>query len=444
MIKTKLPPRTYVVYALWLACFSSSINAQVTKSVKSEGVDKVSCTTQAPATLGLRHVLERAMQCSPDLAAYRLEHQLAVADRVIAEQRPNPNLTLGADSINPHPSQSPQGTKKVDSSVRIDQLIELGGKAKHRANAATAAELASQYFLKYAERAVLVNVEQLFYEGLSAQQKERDLLDIVELNKKVLETASIRYKAGDISKMDLNKITLDISRAENEYKNAKADLYRAKSSIAKALAFNKTINQSNLAADWPNHSLDIPAIPWDKISSRDDLQSLKNRTISAESSRSLARSLKVPDVTVGLQYNHFPVTGSTQNGTINTYMVNLTIPLFVRHQYQGEALRAEAEYYKARDGQLRAERDAMVALEQQEAELRAYQDRLNKVLLDILPGAEQIADAAEFAYKKGAIGVLELVDARRSLRQARTEAAQVRADFAKSLSAFKLAIQVEE
>ncbi|MFM8761327.1 MAG: TolC family protein, partial [Polynucleobacter victoriensis] len=76
--------------------------------------------------------------------------------------------------------------------------------------------------------------------------------------------------------------------------------------------------------------------------------------------------------------------------------------------------------------------------------LRAYQDRLNKVLLDILPGAEQIADAAEFAYKKGAIGVLELVDARRSLRQARTESDQVRADFAKSLSSFKLAIQVEE
>ena len=444
MIKIKLPLRTYVVHALWLACLSSSIHAQTSKLDKSEGVDKILCTTQAPANLGLRHALERAMQCSPDLAAYRLEHQLSVADRVIAEQRPNPNLTLGADSINPHPSQSSQGTKKVDSSVRIDQLIELGGKAKHRANAATAAELASQYFLKYAERAVLVGVEQLFYEGLSAQQKERDLLDIVEMNKKVLETASIRYRAGDISRMDLNKITLDISRAENEYKNAKADLYKAKASIAKALAFNKTINQSTLSSDWPNHSLDIPAIPWDKISSRDDLQSLKNRTISAESSRHLARSLKVPDVTVGLQYNHLPVTGSTQNGTINTYMVNLTIPLFIRHQYQGEALRAEAEYYKARDGQLRAERDALVALEQQEAELRAYQDRLNKVLLDILPGAEQIADAAEFAYKKGAIGVLELVDARRSLRQARTEAAQVRADFAKSLSAFKLAIQVEE
>ena len=128
----------------------------------------------------------------------------------------------------------------------------------------------------------------------------------------------------------------------------------------------------------------------------------------------------------------------------NTYMVNLTIPLFVRHQYQGEAMRAEAEYYKARDNQLRGEKDALTQLEYQETELRANQERLNKVLTDVLPGAEQIATAAEFAYQKGAIGVLDLIDARRSLRQARTEASQTRADFAKSLSAFKLAIEVEE
>ena len=75
MIKIKLPLRTYVVHALWLACLSSSIHAQTSKLDKSEGVDKILCTTQAPANLGLRHALERAMQCSPDLAAYRLEHQ---------------------------------------------------------------------------------------------------------------------------------------------------------------------------------------------------------------------------------------------------------------------------------------------------------------------------------------------------------------------------------
>jgi cobalt-zinc-cadmium efflux system outer membrane protein len=60
------------------------------------------------------------------------------------------------------------------------------------------------------------------------------------------------------------------------------------------------------------------------------------------------------------------------------------------------------------------------------------------------PSAEQTASAAEFAYSKGAIGVLEVIDSRRSLRQVRTEASQIRADFAKSLNAFKLATFIEE
>jgi cobalt-zinc-cadmium efflux system outer membrane protein len=441
----KLNRVTIAVGAILLLQSVGSVDAQNLKSVKNQKrVDLTLCHSQSPSTLNLRLVLERAMLCSPDLAAYRLEHELAIADRVIAEQRPNPNLTLGADSINPHPSQSPQGTKKVDSSVRIDQLIELGGKAKYRANAANAAELASSYFLKYAERAVLVAIEQIFYDGLSAQQREKDLQEIVEMNKKILDVASIRYKVGDISQLDLNKIKLDIAKANNEYQLAKSDLAKAKSTLAKALGYGKTITQSSLVTDWPDHDAALPTIPWDKIELRGDLQALKSRTLSAENSRDLARALKVPDVTVGLQYNHLPVTGLSQNGTINTYMVNLTIPLFVRHQYQGEAMRAEAEYYKARDNQLRGEKDALTQLEYQETELRANQERLNKVLTDVLPGAEQIAAAAEFAYQKGAIGVLDLIDARRSLRQARTEASQTRADFAKSLSAFKLAIEVEE
>ena len=125
-------------------------------------------------------------------------------------------------------------------------------------------------------------------------------------------------------------------------------------------------------------------------------------------------------------------------------MLFRSLPLFIRHQFQGEAQKAEVEYYRARDAQLRAEKDAFTSIQNQELDLEVRQERLARVLGDILPSAEQAASMAEFAYGKGAISVLDLIDARRSLRQARTEAAQIRADFAKSLSAFKLAIEAEE
>ncbi len=406
--------------------------------------DLQQCPSDAPVNLHLTHVLQRALRCSPELMEFQLNYQIAQADSMIASQRPNPVLGLGADSINPTPGRSPQGTRQIDSSVRIDQLVELGEKPRFRREAASAAELASQFSLKFAQKAVLSDVEHIYFDVLSAQQRAMDLAEMVQMNQRVLEVAQIRFKAGDISDLELKKIVLDITRANNEYQNAKTDLAKSKSNLAKILGYNQTLNQTTLARDWPNHEISIPAIPWERISQRADLRVLQNRTLSAEKSRYLARALRVPDVTVGLQYNHLPVTGSYELGTVNTYMLNLSVPLFLRHSYEGELRKAEIEYFKFRDEQLRGEKDAHTSLKYQEAELLANQERLTRVLKEILPTASQVAASAEFAYAKGAIGVLDLIDARRSLRQARTEASQIRTDYAKSLSSFKLAIEIEE
>ena len=107
-------------------------NIDVIKHQKLTGSDLSLCPVNAPDLLTLAFIVDRAIKCSPDLSAYRLEHELVVADRVIAGQRPNPNLSLGADSINSHPSKGSRTSQKVDSTVRIDQLIELSGKAKYR------------------------------------------------------------------------------------------------------------------------------------------------------------------------------------------------------------------------------------------------------------------------------------------------------------------------
>ena len=412
--------------------------------LRKDRAELAECSRQTPVELHLKDVISRAMICSPDLVDFRLAHQVAIAETQIAKQRPNPNLSYNLDSINPHPNKSPQGTGKVDSSIRIDQLIELGGKAGYRADAATAAEAASLYQLKYNEKAVLVAIEQLYFDTLSAQQRVHDLGEVVEMNRRVLDVARKRLQVGDVSQLEYKKILLDVTRANNEYQAARSDLSQAKSDLAKALGFDRSIAKSRLSEDWPNHADKLPTVDWDKVERRADLLAYKNRTEAADNLRQLGRSLRIPDLTVGVQYNHAPVTGDVSRGTINTYSFGVSMPLFIRHQFQGEAQKAEVEYYRARDAQLRAEKDAFTSIQNQELDLEVRQERLARVLGDILPSAEEAATMAEFAYSKGAISVLDLIDARRSLRQARTEAAQIRADFAKSLSAFKLAIEAQE
>lgn len=406
--------------------------------------DSQLCPSEAPKNISLIETLQRALFCSPELRESQLNFQIAQANTLIAKQRPNPVLGLSADSINPNPSRNPQGTRQVDSSVRIDQLIELGEKPKLRGEAADAAELAAQYLLKFSQKAVLNDVTHMYFDTLSAQQKVLDLAEMLTVNQRVVEVANARLKAGDIAELDQKKIILDITRANNEYQNAKSDLARSKANLAKILSYNQTINVTSLSQDWPKPENIPQAIPWDKVLRRADLQFLQNRTLSAEKNRYFARSLQVPDVTIGVQYNHLPVTGTFDRGTINTFMLNLSVPLFWRHAYQGELRKAEVEYFKARDEQLRGEKDAFTNLKYLEIELNTSYERSARILNEILPTAIRIADSAEFAYSKGAIGVLDLIDARRSLRLARTEATQIRTDYAKSLSSYKLAIEIDD
>ena len=51
---------------------------------------------------------------------------------------------------------------------------------------------------------------------------------------------------------------------------------------------------------------------------------------------------------------------------------------------------------------------------------------------------------AEFAYSRGAIGVMDLLDSRRQLYATRLEASASQADYAKSLAAWQAAVAVAE
>ena len=71
-------------------------------------------------------------------------------------------------------------------------------------------------------------------------------------------------------------------------------------------------------------------------------------------------------------------------------------------------------------------------------------EKLQRFDEQILTEAKKAADAAEFAYNHGATGITDLLDSRRVLRALQLDAATVRADFAKSLAAWKAAMTAEE
>ena len=153
----------------------------------------------------------------------------------------------------------------------------------------------------------------------------------------------------------------------------------------------------------------------------------------------LARASRTRDVTGSVQFQHFP--GDFSN---NTFGVGVSIPLFTGYYFEGEIRRAEVELQAARDNLERVRALALGEIARSRADLDAAAERVQRFRDTLSQEAQRAAEGAEFAYSKGAIGVLDLLDARRQLYATRLDASNTLADYAKSLAVWQAAIMVEE
>jgi cobalt-zinc-cadmium efflux system outer membrane protein len=74
------------------------------------------------------------------------------------------------------------------------------------------------------------------------------------------------------------------------------------------------------------------------------------------------------------------------------------------------------------------------------SELQSASERVTRYDSGLLQEARRAAEAAEFAYRNGALGVMDLLDARRTLRATQIDAAMARADHARALAAWQAGI----
>ena len=76
--------------------------------------------------------------------------------------------------------------------------------------------------------------------------------------------------------------------------------------------------------------------------------------------------------------------------------------------------------------------------------MQAAAERTRRFQQELLTAARKSADAVEFGFKNGAIGVMDVLDARRTYRATQLDAVAAQADYAKSLAAWRAAVMEED
>jgi len=355
--------------------------------------------------------LEQALQLfyknNYDILINKYEIDKAYGDYVGAKLRPNPSLSL--NSIGLRWEAYPRLSEDSQLTARIDQLIELGGKRELRTNSAFATLEASKLSHKDILRTLLIGFFTAYY-NLQLDKLNLDFAHYdLERFKKIEEVSSKRFDAGFLSLIDYVKVKLSAVDIENSLTNFEKQYRADVESFSFTLASRTLLEPQKLAIQetFPQYSEE--ALVEVALRNRYDLLALQKQSEAARYGIFLAKAMRIPDVTVGAEYDSF---GSDHRSRFGVG-VSLPIPLFNRNQ--GEILRKNAEFSQIGEQIKKAERqivsDIRQGLNNYQGSLKifdSYRTRRKEM--------EDLLDKSERAFSLGGITVLDLLDTRKTYR----------------------------
>ncbi len=370
-----------------------------------------------------------------ELQAARRGVESAQASIVIAGARPNATFSVNTASINDSNTIDNQ-KRSADTVLRIDQPFERGNKRGLRLEAASGLQRASRNDFLDTLRQQLAALRGAYFDLKQSQEKAEALSENAQLFSGTLDAAQRRLKAGDLAPADVARVQVDYERAQNDARGGLADLARAQLALAYMIGTDADAGELRAVDPWPPLERADAAAVAQAIDARPDVIAARERVQAAEKLRDLARAQRTRDVTIGAQYERWIPGGSLASSSVG---VGISIPLFTGYDFSGDIQKAEVDRYAALDALARARAVAGNELRRAASDLNAAAERVERFDTTLLAAANRSAQASEFAFQRGAISVLEVLDARRTLRAVQLEALSARSDYAKALAAWRAA-----
>jgi outer membrane protein, heavy metal efflux system len=388
-----------------------------TESDAPAGVSRTarSARTDPTGDLSLREALGLALLRSPELASFAWSVRHAEAEQLQASLLPNPELE--AEFENFGGTGDFRGTRGLETTVALSQLVELGGK---RAKRMRIAELSSKlagwdYEAKRLE--VLTDVAGK-YAALLASQRHVDLArENLKLAKAARSAVEKRISAGKSAPTEGLKADVEMATSGIAARRAERELVVARQQLASTWGAGRAVFDravGDLAKIAPLPGIDaLTAL----LAQNPEIAQWEIQGAQRQAELQMARAGSIPDVTVGVGYRHFRETDDNDHAFLVT--ASIPLPLFDRNQ---------GEISRARFGALKARADRDAAEVRLHAELtEAYQrlalayDESRSLQDEVLPTAEKAYEAAQRSFREGKSDYLDLLDAQRTWASAQSE-----------------------
>jgi cobalt-zinc-cadmium efflux system outer membrane protein len=370
--------------------------------------------------LTLHDAAQLALQRNPELAAFAKEARALEGATLQAGLLPNPELSVNVENIgnvqpltgdiNSQKSVAQEVVQQI-STIRIYQLIELGGKRAARVNAASLGEelAARDYEAKRVE--LIARVANVFTEVLAGQEQLRLAEENQQLAQRVVDAVAKRVQAGKVPPIEETRVGIALSTTRIALVQAQRDLDAARKRLAllwssSSPQFARVLGDLESLVTLPS----FEALAERALASPAALRAMKNIE-QRKALLDVEQTRRIPNLTVQAGVVHHALLG----GNTAVAAVILPLPLFDRNQ--GNILQAHQRVDKAIDEQATTELRLKTELTQAYEALSAASNEIGILRSEILPAARNAFDVTNKGYELGKFGFLEVLDTQRTLFQ---------------------------
>ena len=372
-----------------------------------------------PSALTLENAIRLAIDRNPTLAASKNEIQAAEGDKIAASKRLNPAFSLQFEDlpISAHPGLFFE-IQEITS--RVDYEIEGGGRRKLRTEAATQTLEAQKHVYENQSRLMRLEVERAFYQTILAKSNLESSKLILDQVERMISLNRVRYKEGDISALELNRIEVEKLKFQDDVFQTDLALRNARSSLLALLNAPDLSRDVDVLGALPiNYQNPEPGLPpraslseliGIALKQRPDIAARLEERRRADTETRLQRAIRSPNITIGGGYK--------RNLIENSVVFGITIPLKIFNRNEGELMRADAEQKRAVNLVAAVQKDVQLDVQKAHNAVEINRQRVDYIRTQQLKRAEEASQVALESYNLGGSTLIDFLDAQRTYRDA--------------------------
>jgi cobalt-zinc-cadmium efflux system outer membrane protein len=392
----------------------------------------------AQQPLSWEQVLQKFDAANPTLRAGQLNIDESKAQEITAFLRPNPDMTLGLDQFNPFTTHPYRPFSQLQPGLGVSYLYERLHKRDLRKESAEKATTIATSTQEDLHRTLTYTLRNAFVQTLQAKAVLALAKENLEYYDKLLEVNRVRFKAGDIAEVDLDRLELQRIQYLSDIQNATVSLRTAKITLLQMLNDRTPVDNFDITGpfDFTDKIDTLDNFHTVALATRPDLREAIQTVDKARTDYKLAEANGSTDPTFGIDFGR-------QFGDPTYVGFSVDFPLRIFDRNQGEKLRTKLDITRTEHLRDAAEAQVFSDVNSAYVTLMGTVSLLQPYKSLYLARALKVRDTIAFSYQHGQASLLDFLNAQSDYRSIRLNYLNLVGSFLSAASQLNLAVGKE-